>query len=68
MLGLDSDDGAGGGADSRSIVGESGSAMVRLSVFTVFGCLRVPAAIAVLEISVAQVFQEDLTRTAYLPF
>jgi len=37
MLGLDSDDGAGGGADSRSVVGESGSAMVRLSVFTVFG-------------------------------
>ncbi len=37
MLGLDSDDGAGGGADSRSVVGESGSAMVRLTVFAVFG-------------------------------
>ena len=33
MLGLDSDDGAGCGADSRSVVGESGS--VRLTVFAV---------------------------------
>ena len=31
------DDGAGGRADSRSVVGESGSAMVRLTVFAVFG-------------------------------
>ena len=37
MLGLDSDDGVGGGANSRSVVGESGSTMVRLSVFAVFG-------------------------------
>ena len=37
MLGLDSDDGAGGGADLRSVVGESGSAIVTLTVVAVFG-------------------------------